>query len=201
MGTRNLTVVIKDNEIKLSQYGQWDGYFSYSGKKFLEFVKGNLQSKNKEQRNYLIEKFGEKIDTLEDVNEQYYDDIIKMSDNYNASNPNNSHPGHGAKVFYSWNTGQVGNDTTGYSNGITIGSNPNDTAYGFQIVQNMWDDRTYTRRYNGGWQSWKTLAWTSDIPTVTNYYWANVKVSASSSTSTSPTFSTCYTSNWFRSTG
>lgn len=46
-----------------------------------------------------------------------------------------------------------------------------------------------------------TLAMTSDIPTVTNYYWANVRVSASSSTSTSPTFSTAYTSNWFRSTG
>lgn len=88
MGTRNLTVVIKDNEIRLSQYGQWDGYFSYSGKKFLEFVKGNLQSKNKERQNYLIEKFGEKIDILEDVNEQYYDDIIKMSSNYNVSNPN-----------------------------------------------------------------------------------------------------------------
>lgn len=46
-----------------------------------------------------------------------------------------------------------------------------------------------------------TLAMTSDIPTVTNYYWANVKVSSSSSTSTSPTFSTAYTSNWFRSNG
>lgn len=46
-----------------------------------------------------------------------------------------------------------------------------------------------------------TLAMTSDIPTVTNYYWANVRVSSSSSTSTSPTFSTAYTSNWFRSTG
>lgn len=46
-----------------------------------------------------------------------------------------------------------------------------------------------------------TLAMTSDIPTVTNYYWANVKVSSSSNTSTSPTFSTAYTSNWFRSTG
>lgn len=46
-----------------------------------------------------------------------------------------------------------------------------------------------------------TLAMRSDIPTVTNYYWANVKVSSSSSTSTSPTFSTAYTSNWFRSTG
>lgn len=32
-------------------------------------------------------------------------------------------------------------------------------------------------------------------------YWANIAVSTSSSTSTSPTFSTAYTSNWFRSTG
>ena len=46
-----------------------------------------------------------------------------------------------------------------------------------------------------------TLAMTSDIPTVTNYYWANVRVSSSSNTSTSPTFSTAYTSNWFRSNG
>lgn len=34
-----------------------------------------------------------------------------------------------------------------------------------------------------------TLALTSDIPTVTNYYWANVKISDSSSTTTSPTVS------------
>lgn len=46
-----------------------------------------------------------------------------------------------------------------------------------------------------------TLAMTSDIPTVTNYYWANIKVSSSSSTGTSPTFSTAYASNWFRSNG
>lgn len=32
-------------------------------------------------------------------------------------------------------------------------------------------------------------------------YWANIAVSTSSSTSTSPTFNTAYTSNWFRSTG
>ena len=40
-----------------------------------------------------------------------------------------------------------------------------------------------------------------DIPTITNYYWANIKISASSNTNTSPTFNTCYTSNWFRSSG
>lgn len=32
-------------------------------------------------------------------------------------------------------------------------------------------------------------------------YWANIAVSTTSSTSTQPTFNTCYTSNWFRSTG
>ena len=32
-------------------------------------------------------------------------------------------------------------------------------------------------------------------------YWANVAVSTASSTLTQPTFNTCYTSNWFRSTG
>lgn len=51
------------------------------------------------------------------------------------------------------------------------------------------------------WSSWVRLARATEIPTVTNYYWANIKVSASSSTSTSPTFSTAYTSNWFRSNG
>lgn len=53
--------------------------------------------------------------------------------------------------------------------------------------------RLYYRNkyYNDNtWGSWRTVAWTSDIPTVTNYYWANIKVSASSSTSTSPTFAT-----------
>ena len=119
-----------------------------------------------------------------------------------SSSPDNSRgTGYGARVFYSWNIGRANNATAGYSNGITIGANPGDTAYGFQIVQNMWDDRTYTRRYNSGWQSWKTLAWTTDIKDPANYYWANIRISASSNAGTSPTFSTAYTSNWFRSTG
>ena len=66
------------------------------------------------------------------------------------------------------------------------------------------DGRLYYRNKNynnNSWGAWRTVAWTSDIPTVTNYYWANVKISASSSTSTSPTFSTCYANNWFRSYG
>jgi hypothetical protein len=73
-----------------------------------------------------------------------------------AQSPNDSHPGFGIRPFYSWNIGQANNASAGYSNGISIGSNPGDQAYGFQIVQNMWDDQLYFRRYNGGWQGWRT---------------------------------------------
>lgn len=53
----------------------------------------------------------------------------------------------------------------------------------------------------GSFSSWYTVAYTSDLKDPANYYWANIKVSATSSTATTPTFNTCYTSNWFRSQG
>lgn len=46
-----------------------------------------------------------------------------------------------------------------------------------------------------------TVALTSNIPNPTNYYWANVKVSASSNDQTQPSVNTIYASNWFRSYG
>lgn len=64
-----------------------------------------------------------------------------------------------------------------------------------------------SKKYDG------SSAITVNVPTHTSHltndsgfwtgtrYWANIAVSTSSSTSTSPTFSTAYTSNWFRSTG
>ena len=62
--------------------------------------------------------------------------------------------------------------------------------------------RMYFRYASAGqFSSWYTIAYTSDIKDPANYYWANVRVSASSNSGTSPTFNTCYTSNWFRSTG
>lgn len=58
------------------------------------------------------------------------------------------------------------------------------------------------KSYNDNtWGSWQTVAFTSQLKDPVNYYWADIKVSASSSSGTSPTFSTAYTSNWFRSTG
>ena len=54
-----------------------------------------------------------------------------------------------------------------------------------------------------GWaKSWAKVITDQNISSIlSNYYWANIKVSASSSTATQPTFNTCYTSNWFRSQG
>ena len=89
MGTRHLTVVIKDNEIKLSQYGQWDGYFTYSGTKFLEFVKENLQSKSKKKQQYRIKTFGEKIDTLQKVDEKTYQEFIAIKEKYGFDSTTN----------------------------------------------------------------------------------------------------------------
>ena len=88
-----------------------------------------------------------------------------------AATPNNSHPGWGVEAFYNWGTsnGAGGSPSdSSYSNGITIGSNPGDQAYGFQIVQNMWDDNLYFRRYNGGWQSWNRALSTINDPYPSN---------------------------------
>lgn len=92
-------------------------------------------------------------------------------------------------------------------NGITYGSlmNFSSITSSWQIISGN-DARLYYRNrwWSGGggaWSAWKTIAYTSDIKDPANYYWANVRVSASSNSGTSPTFNTCYTSNWFRSTG
>lgn len=90
MGTRNLTVIIKDGQIRLSQYGQWDGYFSWTGVKFLEFVRNNLKGRNKKQHKYLMEKFCEKVNILKEVDKSYYDDLIKLSDKYDTVSSNTS---------------------------------------------------------------------------------------------------------------
>lgn len=38
MGTRNLTCVIKDNQFRVAQYGQWDGYPEGAGKHILTLL-------------------------------------------------------------------------------------------------------------------------------------------------------------------
>ena len=53
MGTRNATIVIKDNKTKVAQYGQWDGYPSGQGLTALNFLR---------QAN--LSQFGTEVDKL-----------------------------------------------------------------------------------------------------------------------------------------
>ncbi|MEE0043158.1 hypothetical protein [Catenibacterium sp.] len=68
--------------------------------------------------------------------------------------------------------------------------------HGHFLVSHYGDNRIgmiglgYLNWYGPNW-----FAYTSDIPIVTDYYWANIKVSASSSTSTSPTFGSLWINN------
>lgn len=41
MGTRHFTSIILNGEHKVCQYGQWDGYPTYTGVKLLEFIRDN----------------------------------------------------------------------------------------------------------------------------------------------------------------
>lgn len=83
MGTRNLTVIIKDNKIRLSQYGQWDGYFDYTGIRFIEFVKNNLQGKK--DTDMRISDFASKVDLLKATTKAYLDEILSIGEKYCTS--------------------------------------------------------------------------------------------------------------------
>ena len=66
MGTRNLTVV-KDSAgiTKIAQYGQWDGYPSYSGVKALDFLRDEILREGLKQRLTLVEFISdEECDTI-----------------------------------------------------------------------------------------------------------------------------------------
>ena len=68
MGTRYLIVIIKNNEVKLSQYGQFDGYPECAGKKFIKFVRETLSNKDTERYNIKKNLFNEKVDLLKEAN-------------------------------------------------------------------------------------------------------------------------------------
>lgn len=65
MGTRNLTMVQKDNQIKVAQYGQWDGYPSGQGVTILEFCR----DKDK------IEKLNNKLNEVKFLDQNEVDKI------------------------------------------------------------------------------------------------------------------------------
>lgn len=137
-------------------------------------------------------------------------------------NPSSQHSVYNYRVLAkTWRTGTeattlgtfyTGNTTTAQSlpsdsyvsmTGITIVNTAAKVANTLTFAAGAFAAKTY----NG------SAAVTVNIPTHTSHltnnsgfwtgtrYWANIAVSTASSTSTQPTFNTCYTSNWFRSTG
>lgn len=112
----------------------------------------------------------------------------------------------GYRLVYDTYSGSASNKPVSYDNVngiITLFKSKHGTSN--QYVSQLAfpnNTRMYFRYASAGsFSSWYTIAYTSDIKDPANYYWANVRVSASSNSGTSPTFNTCYTSNWFRSTG
>lgn len=109
-------------------------------------------------------------------------------------------------TFYTGNTStaqSLPSDSYVSMTGITIVNTAAKVANTLTFSAGKFSSKTY----NG------SSAITVNVPTHTSHltndsgfwtgtrYWANIAVSTSSSTSTSPTFRTAYTSNWFRSIG
>lgn len=72
MGTRNLTVVKNlEGETKIAQYGQWDGYPSYSGIEALKFLRDKVN-----RDNLLVE-----LQNVEFISDEEANDIYESLDN------------------------------------------------------------------------------------------------------------------------
>lgn len=90
MGTRNLTLVQKDNEIKVAQYGQWDGYPSGNGIVVLDFLKTtNLDTfKERLENTKIIDEVELKelwVDCGADPDSKFV--TLDVSDKFNALHP------------------------------------------------------------------------------------------------------------------
>jgi hypothetical protein len=86
MGTRNLTVVKNAmGTTKIAQYGQWDGYPSYTGIKALEFLRD-------EYNQQLLEA---KLDVVEFVSDEEVDKLYKQFETTDWENKDflNAFPG------------------------------------------------------------------------------------------------------------
>ena len=86
MGTRNLTVVKdKAGQTKIAQYGQWDGYPSYSGIQALEFLR------NKDWQALLQSK----LDLVQFVGDEEVDTLYKQYETTDWENKDflNAYPG------------------------------------------------------------------------------------------------------------
>jgi hypothetical protein len=83
MGTRNLSLCKKDGQIKIAQYGQWDGYPSGQGATILKFCqrKENLQRlESCLPKIHLAEELTEFIEEYNGLCPRYYSKMDKRTD-------------------------------------------------------------------------------------------------------------------------
>jgi hypothetical protein len=86
MGTRNLTVVKNSQGItKIAQYGQWDGYPSYTGIQALNFLRDE----------YNQQLLSAKLDVVEFVSDEEVDKLYKQFESTDWENKDflNAYPG------------------------------------------------------------------------------------------------------------
>ena len=86
MGTRDLTVVKNlEGTTKIAQYGQWDGYPSYSGIKALEFLRDKVN-----RDNLLVE-----LQNVQFVGDEEVDQLYKQFETTDWENKDflNAYPG------------------------------------------------------------------------------------------------------------
>ena len=139
-----------------------------------------------DKSNYLTSRYiGNNGDTVAQVKQKILDSYTSLSDKQ----------GYTIKVNYLFMEKYSEDNYVIPANGqyflIYLTPGYNGKTYGQWLATHAGSSRLYVfGRYDNQWTERKTIAWTSDIPTVTNYYWANIKVSSSSSTTTTPTFAT-----------
>ena len=77
MGTRHLIAIQSNNEYKLAQYGQWDGYPSGVGVELLERLKKYDHKVLKENVNKLRYITKEEVEQLAELDPSEYEDLLK----------------------------------------------------------------------------------------------------------------------------
>ena len=79
MGTRNSTMVISKDEVKIAQYGQWDGHPGGQGNTILKHLNNIIDSGK-------IDEFRKKVDNLSDYTKEELDKIDEI-DNWMSIYP------------------------------------------------------------------------------------------------------------------
>ena len=73
MGTRNLTMVVSNNQTKVAQYGQWDGYPEGQGATALKIMSKIIADGK-------LSEFKEKVDKLSWLTQEQIDELNKEAD-------------------------------------------------------------------------------------------------------------------------